>query len=189
MRTFVLFTCIGIVSCLTVAKAQNVLPKNGFIGIQTTTPKVSLDVRGITFSNALKLGEYPVNTDAILHLFTNSTASDSILFLAENTERKLLELTSDGVLRSREIIIDAESNWPDYVFDDDYSLLSLKETENFININGHLPGVPSAERIQETGIDLGEMNRLLLEKVEELTLYVIQQQKEIDELRSLIEKE
>ena len=170
------------------SKAQNTLPKNGFVGIQTSSPRVHLDVNGITYSNALILGDFPANSAALFHLNASISSSDSNLFIVENKDQRLLQLSSDGILRAREIIVDADPNWPDYVFEKDYSLMSLIETENYINENGHLPGIPSAESIQETGLDLGEMNRLLLEKIEELTLHVIEQQKEIDSLKSLLEE-
>jgi hypothetical protein len=170
------------------SKAQNTLPKNGFVGIQTSSPRVHLDVNGITYSNALILGDFPANSAALFHLNASISSSDSNLFVVENKDQRLLQLSSDGILRAREIIVDADPNWPDYVFEKDYNLLSLKETERFIFENGHLPGVPSAESIQTTGLDLGEMNRLLLEKIEELTLHVIQQQKEINSLKSTLEE-
>jgi hypothetical protein len=183
-----------ITNCITVlvlllnhSVAQNIFPKSGYVGIQTSSPKVELDVRGISYSNALILGDFPANSKALLHLFASNATSDSLLFLIEDQERKLLQLTKNGVLRSREIIVDAE-NWPDYVFDADYSLMPLNEIEAFINENGHLPKMPSAQSIQDSGLDLGEMNRLLLEKIEELTLHLIQQQKEIDALKMNLEK-
>jgi hypothetical protein len=186
MKSFIIISILALNFVSNHSKAQNVLPKNGYVGIQTSNPKVQLDVRGTSYSNMLILGEYPANTSAVFHLYTNNPAPDSMLLLIENEERKLLQLTSDGVLRSREIIVDADS-WPDYVFEDDYSLMSLKEIESFVNENGHLPNIPSAQTIQETGVDVGEMNRLLLEKIEELTLHIIQQQKEIDTLKSILE--
>jgi len=76
--------------------------------------------------------------------------------------------------------------WPDYVFAPDYELRSLDEVAAFIQENQHLPEVPSAAEVAERGIDVGEMNMLLLKKVEELTLYILQQQKEIDELKKAI---
>lgn len=167
--------------------AQNIFPKSGYVGIQTSNPKVQLDVRGISYSNSLILGDYPANTKALLHLYASNATPDSLLILIENNERKLLQLGSDGVLRSREIIVDAD-NWPDYVFDTDYPLMPLNEIEAFINEHGHLPKTPSAQSIQNTGVNLGEMNRILLEKIEELTLHIIQQQKEIDALKMNLEK-
>lgn len=75
------------------------------------------------------------------------------------------------------------TGWPDYVFGDDYELISLKDVEEFINKNKHLPGIPSEKEVLSNGIELGNMNKLLLEKVEELTLYVIDLQKQVDELK------
>jgi hypothetical protein len=66
------------------------------------------------------------------------------------------------------------NNIPDYVFNPNYKLLSLEELRSYISTNKHLPNVPSANEFAETGVDLGELNRVLLEKVEELTLYILQ---------------
>lgn len=76
-----------------------------------------------------------------------------------------------------EVKVEVSGNWPDYVFAEDYNLKSLEETETFIKENNRLPDMPSAEEVAENGIALGEMNRLLLEKVEELTLHLIQLEK------------
>ncbi len=76
-----------------------------------------------------------------------------------------------------------EKNVPDYVFKDDYKLKSLQEVEKFTRENNHLPDVPSASQMKKDGVDLVEMNMALLKKVEELMLYTIQQQKEIDQLK------
>ncbi|MFD2602541.1 hypothetical protein [Flavobacterium suzhouense] len=76
------------------------------------------------------------------------------------------------------------TSWADYVFEDTYPLLSLKEVECFIDKNGHLPNVPSAKQVETDGISIGEMAKIQQEKIEELTLYLIQQQKEIDELKA-----
>jgi len=72
---------------------------------------------------------------------------------------------------------------PDYVFSSDYKLRSLYDVENFINSNKHLPDVPSAKEVVENGLNLGDMNATLLQKVEELTLYMINLQKENDALK------
>ena len=63
---------------------------------------------------------------------------------------------------------------PDYVFQPSYQLMPLSELKTYITLNNHLPNIPSAQEYAETGVDLGELNRLLLEKVEELTLYILQ---------------
>lgn len=93
---------------------------------------------------------------------------------------KTLEV--NGTIRSKEVIVEL-ANWSDFVFDNNYNLMSLKETERFIKQYGHLPNVPSAAEVEKEGIELGEMNAILLQKIEELTLYVIELQKQIDELK------
>lgn len=72
------------------------------------------------------------------------------------------------------------NNIPDYVFDSGYYLMPLSELRNFIQKNSHLPNIPSAKEFEKTGVDLGELNRLLLEKVEELTLYILQLEERIN---------
>jgi len=90
------------------------------------------------------------------------------------------EFVIDGKITSEEIKVEVV-NPPDYVFDETYNLLSLKETEAYINQNHHLPEVPSAAEMQANGVELGKMNMLLLQKIEELTLYMIEQQKKGDD--------
>ena len=82
----------------------------------------------------------------------------------------------------------ATNIWADYVFSKDYKLSNLSEIEEYISKNGHLPGIPTEKEAVEQGIDLGEMNRLLLEKVEELTLHLIEQEKKIEQLNKKSKK-
>ncbi|PRD44963.1 hypothetical protein C5745_18840 [Sphingobacterium haloxyli] len=91
------------------------------------------------------------------------------------------KLAVNGNIRAREIKVET-ANWPDYVFQKDYELKSLSEVEKYINENGHLPEIPKAEEVEAEGVSLGEMNKLLLKKVEELTLYLLEQDKRIREL-------
>jgi hypothetical protein len=92
-----------------------------------------------------------------------------------------------GTIRAKEIKVEA-APWPDYVFADDYPLKELSEVEQYIDANKHLPDVPSAETMDQQGINLGEMNRILLKKVEELTLYCINQNKTMAENEKLMDK-
>lgn len=90
----------------------------------------------------------------------------------------------NGSMIATEVKVALQGNWPDYVFETDYQLPDLCETEAFIAAHKHLPGVPSVAEVQQNGgIELGEMNRILLQKVEELTLLLIDQQKQIDALK------
>ncbi len=75
------------------------------------------------------------------------------------------------------------ASWPDYVFADDYKLKPLSEVKKFISENKHLPNIPAAAEIEKNGIQLGDMSKRLMEKVEELTLYIIQLQEQVDELK------
>ncbi len=76
----------------------------------------------------------------------------------------------------------------DFVFEEDYQLSSLDEVELFIRANGHLPGVPSGEKMLKDGVDMAEMNQVMLKKIEELTLYVIELKKESEQLKKLLEE-
>jgi len=78
--------------------------------------------------------------------------------------------------------------WCDYVFEDSYPLRDLTEVESYIKANKHLPGVPSAKEIDANGIDLADMQRILMEKIEELTLYTLKQQGQIEELKKELKK-
>jgi len=89
----------------------------------------------------------------------------------------------DGKLVANSIYVTLQGNWADYVFEDSYQLTPLLELEKFYKNERHLPEVPSASEIKENGIDLEQMNILLLKKIEELTLYLVQQQKEINSLK------
>lgn len=84
--------------------------------------------------------------------------------------------------------IAAENGWADYVFAKNYKLMPLQEVENYINTNGHLPEVPTTDEAIKNGIELKEMNILLLKKVEELTLHAIEQNKRIEQLESIIKR-
>ncbi|WP_333888897.1 hypothetical protein [Sphingobacterium siyangense] len=97
------------------------------------------------------------------------------------------KLSVKGKIQAEEIkVTTAVTDWPDYVFEEGYKLPNLDEVELFVKSEKHLPEVPSAQDVQEKGIELGEMNKVLLKKIEELTMYVIQQQKEIKDLQTKI---
>ena len=86
------------------------------------------------------------------------------------------KMAVNGKLIAEEVQVQLNGSWPDYVFLDYYDLLSLSELKEYIRKHGHLPKVPSAEEVRAEGLSLGDMDKLLLEKVEELTLYLFQQQ-------------
>lgn len=92
-------------------------------------------------------------------------------------------LSVEGKAVMEEVNILLKNDWPDYVFKEDYNLRPLKEVEAFVKENNHLPEVPSAAEVHENGIMLGEMNAKLLKKMEEMTLYMIQQADQIEQLQ------
>jgi hypothetical protein len=95
----------------------------------------------------------------------------------------------DAMVGAREVKVTLNNPWQNYVFDNKYELMLLYKIENFIHLNKHLPGIPSAKEINENkGYELGEMQILLLEKIEELYLHVIRLEKENKELMKILIK-
>ncbi|RPD42832.1 hypothetical protein [Chitinophaga barathri] len=89
----------------------------------------------------------------------------------------MYKLAVEGAIGARKVKV-MQGTWADFVFHDDYKLPSLHEVESFVKTNKHLPGIPSEAEVIKEGVDVGEMNKLLLQKVEELTLYIIDLKKE-----------
>lgn len=92
-------------------------------------------------------------------------------------------LAVDGKVMCEELKVQMSESWPDYVFGENHQLMNLYDLEKSIQLNKHLPGVPSAKEIETDGLAVGEMQKVMMEKIEELTLYIIQLQKQIDELQ------
>lgn len=140
--------------------------------------------------NLLLIALICVTSSCIAQLdFKNLTEKDGKIGIGTTTPDELL--TVKGKIHTQEVLVDLEGAVaPDYVFEyyfegsstlnPNYKRLSLKETETYIKDHFHLPGIPSAIEMDEKGMSLKEMNLLLLEKIEELTLFTIEQQKEID---------
>jgi len=92
-----------------------------------------------------------------------------------------------GKIKTKEVEVTL-TGWPDYVFGKEYKLPTLNEVEQFINENQHLPNVPSAAEVEANGVELGKMNAILIQKVEELTLYILDLQKQINALKQTSKK-
>lgn len=92
-------------------------------------------------------------------------------------------LSVNGKIVSTEVLVDQVANWPDYVFHQEYDLMNLQDLEASIKKNNHLPGIPSAAAVEDNGVLLGDMQKKLLQKIEELTLYTIEQDKQISDLQ------
>ncbi|MES2458836.1 MAG: hypothetical protein V4594_25005 [Bacteroidota bacterium] len=152
---------------------------------------------GIVRINPLRGGSYLRMLDQELMFNVVKTDGTDILAMAigstgnvgVGTTTPTEKLSVKGKIRAQEIKVET-AGWADFVFAKDYKLPSLQATEQHILANGHLPGIPSAAEVAKDGIELGEMNKKLLQKIEELTLYLIEikkenekQQKEIDNLK------
>ncbi|WP_205529788.1 hypothetical protein [Pedobacter chitinilyticus] len=127
---------------------------------------------------------------ATLKNYTNNI--DIITFLQDGnvgigTDAPQEKLSVNGRVRAKEIKVET-ANWPDYVFADDYQQQTLPELEQFIKKNKHLPEVPSAKEAEKNGVALGEMNKILLKKIEELTLHLIEKDKTLTELTKRVER-
>lgn len=124
-----------------------------------------------------------LNTQHIDARIKNSAANTldfwTDMDLNGNGGTKVMTLTSMAVYAKRLIV---QLTWSDFVFKSAYKLKSLDEVEKYIKENGHLEGIPSEEKVSENGVELGEMTSKLLQKIEELTLYIIEQNKRIEKL-------
>ncbi len=128
-------------------------------------------------SSALPLGKgaYWNAIDSSIYFNTGNIAIGT-------TNPDTFKLAVDGAIKAKEIRVNT-TNWPDYVFESDYQLMPLKEVGQFIKKNGHLPDIPSKETAEQEGVLVSEMQRKLLEKVEELTLHLIELRQEVDDLK------
>lgn len=126
--------------------------------------------------------------DALL-LKTNGaiTLNGKVGINTENTTNGFA-LAVDGGIISTEVYVMRVENWPDYVFNKDYELMSLSDLKLFIEAHHHLPNLPSEEEIQESGYEISEMQSLLLQKIEELTLHILQQEERISQLENELNK-
>jgi len=182
------------------------IASSGSVGIGTSNPLALLHTSGsfradgeATFTGPARLTSGTVSTPA-LAFWTNTNglgfyrpATDALGVVTNSTERIRVDasgnvgigtispthkLAVNGTIRAKEMIVD--TGWSDYVFAEDYQLTSLSEVEAHIKEHKHLPGIPSAEEIEQEGVNLGEMQAKLLAKIEELTLHVIRLEKRLE---------
>jgi hypothetical protein len=115
-------------------------------------------------------------------VFGKTWLNGDVLIGTKNSADPPVKLMVNGVIHTKEVKITQNPVWADFVFKEGYQLKPLIDVEEFISLNSHLPGIPSEADIQREGLDLAKMTPLLLQKIEEMTLYLIQQEKRIAEL-------
>ncbi|MDB4539808.1 hypothetical protein N9231_05250 [Saprospiraceae bacterium] len=99
---------------------------------------------------------------------------DGNVNIGTSTLHPTYRLQVDGKVACEEVNVELSQDWPDYVFEDEYHKMPLTELNSFIQHNKHLPGIPTAQEVKEEGLNVGEMQKMMMEKIEELTLYVIE---------------
>jgi hypothetical protein len=192
------------------------IDKKGYVGIGTNLPAALLDVNGKVivrssfYTNDIRgydgsnitIGPNTSGTSSTIFMIGGANASEAMRVnydknVGIGTTKPDSKLTVKGKIHAEEVKVDL-AVLADYVFEKyylgqsslkpDYTLLTLSEVEKFTQANHHLPNVPSAKEIKENGLLLGEMSNVLLQKIEELTLYSIEQKKTIDKQASAIER-
>ena len=187
-----------------------IIKGTGSVGIGTTTPISSLHTNGtITIgsgTNPSAIGTMQLRSDGttpIANRLTYGTDGSGWRFAIGKNQAGIVtdqfiiqdngnvsigtttatlnyKLAVGGDIIAERVVVKLQTNWPDFVFKKNYGLRPLSEVEAFINQNSHLPEVPSAAEVADKGIDVGAMNAKLLQKVEELTLYLIEMKKDND---------
>jgi hypothetical protein len=161
----------------------------GKVGLGPTTPIAKLDISGLLTDGGIHVG---MNDSWIAYYDGKNYFRGTTVFAETNASHKVgigtaspdEKLTVKGKIHAEEVRVDLSVPGPDYVFESEYNLMSLTELESYLKLNKHLPEVASAKEMETHGINIGEMNMLLLKKIEELTLYILQQETRIKSLEA-----
>lgn len=190
--------------------SSSLVVRDGKVGMGTASPSANMHVKGTSGTTNVVVEEASASTAdrTMLNLQNNggarlvfddtsatgndwvfsTTGSDLFRVSKIGSGSTELEVDGSGNLTISGSLTTAANTYPDYVFQEGYKLMPITEVEAFIKANGHLPNVDPAEDIIRNGLDLTEGHIKLMEKVEELTLYTIEQQKLIDDLRSRLDE-
>jgi hypothetical protein len=123
------------------------------------------------------------NPEAKLEVSTDATQGGKSIAVNDNVSgMDVFRVMNNGNVYSTELTIRLKEQFPDYVFAKDYQLMSLNDLDNFISKNNHLPNIPTANEVEKNGLSVGEMQTRQMEKIEELTLYILELHKRIEEL-------
>jgi hypothetical protein len=133
-------------------------------------------------NGGISMGTYLTNN---LSVPSNGLYVSGNVNLGNSTLHPTFRLTVDGKVACEEVNVELSEDWPDYVFEEEYDRMSLAELQKFIIEKKHLPGIPTAKEVKADGVFVGQMQKMMMEKIEELTLYII----EINEKNIQLEKE
>lgn len=125
-------------------------------------------------------GKFVIRTNGGDRVFVDGSGNVNI---GSQTDAPGYKLRVDGKMICEEVKVKLSSAWPDYVFEDEHQLMPVDELSKFIQLNKHLPNIPSAREVATNGIQVGDMQKRMMEKIEELTLYIISLQQQIDSLK------
>lgn len=196
---------------LVLENQHNFTIEGGKVGVGTDAPQAKMHISGgdvllqnttsgypamyfkdVSGSNTLRF-DYNSIIHGGGHLFIRAGESNNLLLndtgtgnVGIGTQSPTEKLTVNGTVYAKEIKVDLSVPGPDYVFANDYDLMSLEEVKAYIEQHSHLPGVPAASEMERDGITLGTMNMILLKKMEEMTLYMIQLKIENDEIKKIL---
>jgi len=192
---------------------ENYIFNEGSVGIGTLKPGYMLDIKGDMFTKELTLYDKDRYRESIegwvlrsneygkAYWCDPSTLDDDDWIMNGNDVYRIsghvgigtnntygYRLAVNGAIITEEVTVKITEDWPDYVFHDEYDLISIPELESYISENGHLPDIPAAEAIKKNGLEVGKMEGLLLQKIEELTLYIICQEEKIEKMERRMER-
>jgi len=173
-----------------------VINGNGNLGIGTTSPAAKTHILAENSAIQLRLertgNPIDIGSDANgFHMWVggyNGFGNEEFV-VKQNGDIGIGTTSTDGTIHSKEVLVDVNiGTGPDYVFEADYNLISLKETKAYIEANKHLPEVPSAKIMESEGVELRDLSLLLLKKIEEMTLHQIKLMEELEALKAKIEE-
>lgn len=180
----------GIGGMLQIYDPNNAI-NGGLLNLQTWTGGCSIDA---SVGGNIGFGGLLINYFCGNNTLINTGANGGTVFLGKTVVNGKISLSHpsaefmvNGTIVSKEIYVTKVADWPDYVFKSDYKLLSLSELETFYTKEHHLPNVPGADEIDKTDINVAEISAALLRKIEELTLYTVEQNKQIETLKKEVE--
>lgn len=149
----------------------------------TNNGNIDFGINGVTalsISKTQRVGIGTMNPTALLTVNGKTLIGDPTAVNIATIGNYNLYVQNGILTEKVRVAVNGSANWADYVFEPGYRLAPLTEVESFVATNHHLPGVPSACEVADNGIDMAEMDATLLKKIEELTLYVIEQNKKLE---------